>query len=134
MAKWPYNTEAWRRLRALKLNAEPLCEYCARRGDAVRAEQVDHRIPISEGGAPFPALAGLLSLCATCHSQKTRAEARQKHLAPQDRLLVKGCDARGRPVDPAHPWNGGRGGQGRLQRGPGPSRASRTDLITNWKL
>ena len=72
MASWPYSTATWARLRRLKLSESPLCERCKPR--IVPAEHVDHRIPISAGGDPFPSLSGLAALCASCHSRKTRED------------------------------------------------------------
>ncbi len=52
MAKWPYNTIAWQRLRAAKLATDPLCQYCPQ-GTVTPATQVDHRKAIKDSGAPF---------------------------------------------------------------------------------
>ena len=71
MAHWPYNTSKWAKLREAKLSAHPLCEICQRRGDVEAAVAVDHFKPIKQGGSPFPALPGLLSLCRSCHNEKT---------------------------------------------------------------
>ena len=72
MARWPYNCAAWSRLRAAKLDEQPLCEHCLLRGKVRPAEDVDHIEPISAGGDPFPPLTGLAALCHSCHSRKTR--------------------------------------------------------------
>lgn len=63
-----YDSRNWQRLRRLQLAAFPLCAVC---GDV--GEQVDHVMPIVEGGAAFDQ-ANLQTLCASCHSQKTRKE------------------------------------------------------------
>jgi 5-methylcytosine-specific restriction enzyme A len=98
MAKWPYSTAAWQRLRRLKLREHPLCEACLAQGRIEPASAVDHRVPVSAGGYAFPALADLASLCAACHNAKSNAERRGED------WLRKGCDVRGYPLDPAHPW------------------------------
>ena len=98
MAKWPYNTAKWARLRQLKLSQAPLCEYC-QPGQQRPATQVDHKKAIRDGGAPFD-LNNLASSCQRCHSQKT---------ANNERL--KGCDPAGMPRDPGHAWNQGVGGE-----------------------
>lgn len=100
MAAWPYNTGRWQALRAVKLQASPVCEHCAKRGLHVRATAVDHIIAISKGGAPFPPLAGLRSLCARCHNQKTRAV----DTATGKGVAVKGANAAGLPLDASHPF------------------------------
>ena len=77
--RWPrngamlYSTTQWRTLRQANLEADPWCEPCKRRDKPVQANTVDHCVPISQGGEPFPPLAGLMSMCASCHGYKTRA-------------------------------------------------------------
>jgi 5-methylcytosine-specific restriction protein A len=104
MAKWPYTTQRWQRLRKRKLQEHPLCQSCLQLGRIEPAAVVDHRVRISGGGDPFPALDQLASLCARCHNAKTNAEQMGED------YLRKGCDVFGYPLDPKHPWyRGGRG-------------------------
>lgn len=91
MSKWPYSTQRWKRLRALKLAASPLCETCAPR--VVPATQVDHLDDVTQGGDPFPPLDRLSSKCASCHSRKTSHTRVHGH----DGVPVRGCDADGKP-------------------------------------
>lgn len=105
MAHWPYNTAAWKRLRAAKLQMAPNCEMHERLGEIVAAHAVDHVVPISSGGAAFPAFDGLMSLCESCHNEKTNRFDRQGGNASGRRF--KGCDERGNPIDPADGWNTG---------------------------
>ena len=103
MAKWPYDTPNWKKLRALKLAAEPMCEECRAEGKRVVANVVDHRIAISQGGHPFPALEGLASLCVRHHSMKT---ARGPEAGAAKRTRPRSaCDPDGKPLDRHHPWN-----------------------------
>lgn len=103
MADWPYNTQAWQRLRRLKLSASPLCEECKLRHILIPANTVDHRLAIRAGGQPFPDLEGLRSLCASCHSAKTaRGEEAGAARATNPR---RGCNVDGSPLDPRHAWN-----------------------------
>ncbi|QGA56252.1 HNH endonuclease [Brucella sp. 2280] len=104
MAGWPYNTAAWQRLRSAKLREKPLCEA---RGQITTANTVDHIVAIASGGDPFPALSGLMSMCARCHNEKTSAFDRgtPKPFARR----VKGIDLNGNPVDPADGWHTGGG-------------------------
>jgi 5-methylcytosine-specific restriction enzyme A len=97
MAKWPYNTAAWQRLRLTKLASEPLCQPCKLRGKITTAKAVDHITPIARGGDAFPPLDGLMSMCERCHNEKTAAHDR-KHKKPFARRF-KGFDANGNPVD-----------------------------------
>jgi 5-methylcytosine-specific restriction enzyme A len=103
MSVWPYSTQRWQRLRRLKLQEKTLCELCIKQGRIEPATAVDHIVPISKGGNPFPAFDRLMSLCASCHNQKTRCEQ-----IGED-YTVKGCDVFGRPLNPDHPWNTTRG-------------------------
>ncbi|MGQ2941567.1 MAG: HNH endonuclease [Blastomonas fulva] len=101
--KWPYNTTAWRKLRALHLRLLPLCEDCLSIDRYVTATTVDHRTAISQGGAPFPSHDGLASYCTSCHSAKTARGAEAgavKTWKPR-----KGCNPDGSPLDRRHPWH-----------------------------
>lgn len=69
-----YQSAAWRRLRMIKLQANPVCEECLRRGLVTEATVVDHIVPINEGGAPLD-MSNLQSLCAKCHNIKSGREA-----------------------------------------------------------
>ncbi len=99
MCDWPYTTKRWLRLRRLKLQQHPLCEFCLQVGAIEPATAVDHRLAISRGGAPFPALDGLSSLCERHHNAKTNAERNGEDYER------RGCDIFGRPNDADHPWN-----------------------------
>ncbi|CDO38305.1 HNH endonuclease signature motif containing protein [Novosphingobium sp. KN65.2] len=110
---WPYNTAAWRRLREAHLSLEPECRHCALRGVLTMASHVDHITAISEGGLPFPSHDGLQSLCLPCHSRKTARGGEAG--AVSTNKPMKGCDAKGDPIDPAHPWKSLRA-EGRVAR------------------
>lgn len=103
MAARIYDTTRWRKLRAKKLKANPLCEVCERQGKLTPARAVDHRIAINAGGPAFPPLDGLASLCLSHHSIKTSAEDRPDRRP--GRGLMRGCDVNGMPLDPNHEWN-----------------------------
>jgi 5-methylcytosine-specific restriction enzyme A len=98
MAKWPYTTQRWQRLRKLKLQHNPLCECCIKIDRIEPANVVDHITPINSGGDPYPGLDDLASLCERCHNLKTRGEQ------VGENYLLKGCDVLGNPLDPKHPW------------------------------
>lgn len=72
-----YQSSRWRRLRQVKLNADPLCEECRRRGLVTEATVVDHIVPINEGGAALD-LRNLQSLCDACHNRKSGREAHKR--------------------------------------------------------
>ena len=91
-----YDRPAWKKLRRIQLMHEPLCRYCKSRGRVVGATQVDHKKPISKGGAPLD-IENLQSLCRSCHSVKTSSDKTGR--------LVRGCDDSGMPFDANHPWH-----------------------------
>jgi 5-methylcytosine-specific restriction protein A len=91
---WPYNTARWRKLRASKLRANPMCEYCPPHAQAV-ATEVDHKQAINNGGDPWD-MGNLASSCGACHKSKTVADK-------QGRAWVrKGCGPDGMPLDDSH--------------------------------
>lgn len=103
MSGWPYNTVNWKRLRKAHLSAYPFCEGCEAMGRRyVIANTVDHRVPISDGGDPFPGHDGLASYCPGCHSAKTARGTEAG--AIRTTKPRRGCDEHGNPLDSAHPW------------------------------
>lgn len=102
MAAYPYNTANWARLRKAHLSVEPFCRGCAAIGRTVAANTVDHIVPVSDGGHPFPGHEGLASYCPACHSAKTARGIEAG--AARSSKPRRGCDANGNPLDPSHPW------------------------------
>src|SRR5262245_51849138 len=68
-----YDSAEWKRLRAAKLAADPLCETCREQGRIVEANTVDHKIPIRRGGERLD-WNNLQSQCTPCHSRKSAQE------------------------------------------------------------
>jgi|SRR5690606_12071440 len=56
-----------------RLGGQPPCSLC---GTLLVALEVDHRVPIAEGGDPFDH-ANLRTLCRWCHRQETTALAKR---------------------------------------------------------
>lgn len=63
----------WARRRAAWLQAHPLCIHCHQAGRVQAAAEVDHVIPLADGGADDDS--NMQSLCRDCHAAKTAAEA-----------------------------------------------------------
>lgn len=61
----------WRKLRARFIQAHPWCEdpFCVHGDQLVPATDVDHIVPLKEGGTND--FENLQSLCHECHSRKT---------------------------------------------------------------
>lgn len=64
-----YDSGAWKRARLVILARGPLCAACG----IEAATDVDHIVPLRDGGAPFDA-ENLQPLCRVCHSEKTAHE------------------------------------------------------------
>lgn len=60
----------WRKLRKMKLTADPLCEYCQEKGKVNAATEVDH----IDGNVKNLNWDNLASSCKSCHSKKTVKE------------------------------------------------------------
>lgn len=69
-----YHRAAWKKLRGLQLQIEPLCRECRKVGKLTAASVVDHIIPRTEGGADYD-LNNLRSVCKPCHDSITRRAA-----------------------------------------------------------
>jgi len=62
----------WRKLRLLVLRGEPLCRHCQGNGTLTPATEVDHIVPLRDGGTNHES--NLQPLCKSCHSKKTVKE------------------------------------------------------------
>ena len=94
-----YDKQQWRRLREQILRERPLCVMCLERGITKPAVDVDHIIPIADGGDPW-ALSNTRGLCHEDHSRVTRAWQTGRPIVDVDPNT-------GMPIG-AHWWNDGR--------------------------
>ena len=85
--------KAWRRLRAVILGERPLCQHCLARGVIEPATEVDH----ADNDSSNNDRNNLVPMCKPCHSKKTQADMGNR--------VSYGCDSKGMPLDPNHPWN-----------------------------
>lgn len=75
----PYNNEkrythsAYRKRRAVFLNANPLCVHCSEKGLIEPATVLDHIQPVEQGGS-FYDTDNWQSLCVTCHARKSNKD------------------------------------------------------------
>lgn len=67
---------SWRKLREAVLDAEPLCRWCSQRGRVTPAQEVDHIIPLRDGGTNE--LDNLQPLCDLHHRQKTAMDVKSR--------------------------------------------------------
>jgi len=98
MAGRIYDKQHWKRLRAQQLRREPLCAMCFERGITRPAVDVDHIVPLADGGEPW-SFDNLRSLCHEDHARVTRAAQ-----AGRD-VVLSGCGADGYPLDPRAWWH-----------------------------
>lgn len=94
--RW-YNLKAWKVARRTHLARQPLCERCEKAGRITAATVVNHRTPHKGDWSLFIDPDNHESLCSPHHDALVQREEARGH--------VIGCDADGRPTDPAHPWN-----------------------------
>jgi 5-methylcytosine-specific restriction protein A len=88
------------RIRARVLSASPMCVLCQAVGRVRAATQVDHIVPIFKGGSDHPIDdSNRQALCDDCHKLKTAEDL--------EYARRMGCDEKGFPLDPDHPWNKG---------------------------
>ncbi|MBO9614195.1 MAG: HNH endonuclease [Dyadobacter sp.] len=70
------NSRAWRnRTRPEQLRRFPQCQRCEKKGILKGAKEVDHIIPLEQGGEPLD-FKNLQSLCFACHVKKSAEENR----------------------------------------------------------
>jgi 5-methylcytosine-specific restriction endonuclease McrA len=96
-----YDKAIWRALRKRIVARDGYrCVICHARVDGVGAARVDHIIGLKR--APHRALdpTNLRTLCAECDNQRRERVALGGERIGQG----KGCDERGFPLAPSHPW------------------------------
>lgn len=64
------------KVRGQWLRDNPLCVECTRKGSVTRATEVDHIVPLADGGADD--VTNYQSMCVECHKRKTGREARSR--------------------------------------------------------
>ena len=73
-----YDSSKWRyQLRPMKLRSTPFCEICMTNDILTEAKEVDHILPISEGGEAFD-IGNLQALCVSCHARKSAKEGQTR--------------------------------------------------------
>lgn len=69
------DTCQWKKLREIvKRRDDYLCQECLRNGYIVTGTEVDHIVPVSQGGNEC--LDNLQLLCHECHKEKTLRESK----------------------------------------------------------
>ena len=65
----------WRKARRAYLEEHPLCEECLDNDRITPARDIDHVIPLSEGGARLDC-SNFRALCRRCHNRKTHGKGK----------------------------------------------------------
>jgi 5-methylcytosine-specific restriction endonuclease McrA len=68
----------WQRLRPTVLDEEPLCRFCAGKGLAVAATEVDHIVPIALRPDLRLVRSNLRPLCRSCHASLTASGVQRR--------------------------------------------------------
>ena len=86
------NTSAWRKVALLHKEENPLCENCYAKGRLTDVAETDHIIPRPIGA--LLSFENLMSLCKSCHAQKSSKEGRNAGplIAHRDGLPVNRSD------------------------------------------
>jgi 5-methylcytosine-specific restriction enzyme A len=92
-----YDLQRWRKLRRTQLADHPLCKMCLEQSHVVPATVVDHIQPHKGNPTLMWSRNNLQSLCKVHHDSAKRYQ--------ETRDIVVGCDAKGTPIDPRHPWH-----------------------------
>lgn len=67
---------SWMEKRDRWFRNHPLCAECERQGRVTAATQLDHVVPLIDGGADDDS--NYQSLCVPCHKEKTAREAKER--------------------------------------------------------
>jgi hypothetical protein len=97
-----YNNSRWRKLRAAKVHAFPLCERCLAKTPSVvrEVDEVHHRTPFDPENPDYDLIYNfdnLISLCYTCHREEQTPLRRAKN--PNSKWArLKDLEERGKVV------------------------------------
>lgn len=96
------NSKRWRELRVKKLNNNPLCESCLRKGITRAASCVHHITPVESAKSDADAVAlcysysNLQSLCRECHNEihiaeryNSKAKHKERELDRQSKWRIR---------------------------------------------
>lgn len=92
-----YDLRRWRRESRTFLASNPLCRMCTAAGRVTLATVVDHIKPHRGDPELFWDEDNWQGLCKPCHDGAKQELERTG--------TIRGCDVRGVPLDPNHPWN-----------------------------
>jgi 5-methylcytosine-specific restriction protein A len=73
-----YESADWRRLRAIYLKRNPLCEVCYAKSRIMPAVICDHKVEIKDGGAKLD-MENVTAMCPSCHNKKTAQERAKRN-------------------------------------------------------
>lgn len=88
-----YKSKRWQKLRQLKLNTNPLCERCAKKGIYNAAEIIHHKEYVNDKNYNddniFFNIDNLESLCRKCHNEEHFKSKEKDYLFDVNGDLIK---------------------------------------------
>jgi hypothetical protein len=101
-----YDTPAWKAARLAALRRDGYrCVVCGCDISGKGNARVDHVKPLLTHPHLALSLANLRSLCADHDNQRHREKGLKSGAAIAEKFVIRGCDAAGMPLDPAHHFN-----------------------------
>lgn len=100
-----YHSPFWYALRAKALKRDGyrcVVKGCPTPTHDLHVDHIDTRPRGATGPTDKDVLSNLRTLCG--HHDRSVKEGASGRRGNGGRLIVKGCDASGRPLDPNHPW------------------------------
>jgi len=102
-----YDSLAWKQLRlATRRRDRFRCVVCGVDVSAPGAARSDHIVSVAERPDLALVASNIRTLCVEHDNQAHREKGHGK--ARDVRFVIRGADASGMPLDPAHPWRNGR--------------------------
>lgn len=59
----------WKKVRAIKISMDPLCEVCKHRGRVTAGEEVHHIMPVRTHPELRTTVSNLMTCCRSCHRE-----------------------------------------------------------------
>ena len=95
--KW-YKSARWKHIRQSQLSRQPYCQCPHHKGQKIKAEVVDHKIPHKGDSRLFWDTSNLQSMTKQCHDSFKQSQERGGS------GFNRGCDEFGNPLNDTHSW------------------------------
>jgi 5-methylcytosine-specific restriction endonuclease McrA len=100
-------SKPWRKLRLIALKRDGYrCTSCGRDVGRPGQARIDHILPRSTHPHLALVLSNCRTLCPRCDNQSHREKGQRIRSADRiERIVIRGADRAGLPLDPTHHWN-----------------------------